>query len=153
MSYHFEAEIHVARANIRDFLGLTAEATQETCVAKELAFQAAHDHAYVGDAFFPNTMSDCLIDASEEGFYDGERHREWDEAQRIDEDIKTARKAALKAAYPDLEKCGGLWVYCPRGHNTIFSPSGMDECAACGAVMTPDDESYFDALCAAGQCM
>ena len=155
MHYYYEAEIHVARANIRALLGFADEAAAELRKAVNLSHDAGHDSAYSGSGYYPDLIhiSECLLESSGEGYGDGMEHREWDEDQRIEDEIIAARKAALKEAYPDMEKHGGLWVYCPNGHNTVFSPTGMDECAGCGAVMTPDDESYYDALCRAGQCM
>lgn len=154
MHHYYEAEIHVARANIRALLGFADEAAAELRRAVNLSHDAGHDYAYYsGVRHSPDHISDCLLESSEEGCCDGMEHRDWDEDHRVEAEIISARKAALKEAYPDMEKHGGLWVYCPNGHNTVFSPTGMDECAACGAIMTPDDTSYYDALCAAGQCM
>lgn len=47
-------------------------------------------------------------------------------------------------------------LYCPHGHNVVWSSAEYDECAACGATMTAGEESeedYLDSLTVAGQCM
>lgn len=58
----------------------------------------------------------------------------------------------IEAVWPSNP--AGHTLYCPRGCNQVHTTAGHDECAACGAVMTPEnEESYHDGLIAAGQCM
>lgn len=58
----------------------------------------------------------------------------------------------MDESYP--RKASGHMLYCPRGCNTLFSAAGYDECAACGALMTPHcEEAFSDALERAGQLM
>lgn len=42
-------------------------------------------------------------------------------------------------------------VYCPYGHNVVWTTAEWDECGACGSIMTEaDEESYCCSLTSAG---
>ena len=63
-----------------------------------------------------------------------------------------AEMAEYKLMYPDSPQ--ERMLYCPSGHNVVWTKAHHEECGACGAIMTEDaEDQYYDSLCAAGQCM
>jgi hypothetical protein len=140
----YEVEIHVARARLLLDLGFQKEASAELERAEDLCADAAYYH---GNRYWPPhipvPVSPELRDIWDFHYSRAVQAREWD-----------AQEEAQKSAFLATIEREPAMVYCPSGHNAVFSPQGYDECAACGAVMTADaEESYFDSLCAAGQCM
>lgn len=68
------------------------------------------------------------------------------EAERLE-----AEMALWRERYPASET--ERFLYCPRGHEVFSTKAGYCECGSCGARMTQDaEDSYYDALCRAGQC-
>lgn len=59
---------------------------------------------------------------------------------------------AMNAAYPSVQS--ERPIFCPHGHNVLWTTAGWDECGACGAIMTAHaQEDFDDALVSAGQLM
>lgn len=68
------------------------------------------------------------------------------EAKRLEDEMDLWRK---QYPAPETER----FLYCPRGHEAFSTKAGYCECGSCGARMTQDaEDSYYDALCRAGQC-
>ncbi|AUW34183.1 hypothetical protein A5904_14635 (plasmid) [Acidithiobacillus caldus] len=146
MAYLYEAEIHVARARILYSLGSSQDAETELERAEEICAEVADKYGSLGLHLPDHITPSAEIADIWDHFY--ERAASW--AQWEAED---ARMISFQERYPK-ESRKPAWVYCPRGHNAVFSETGYDECAACGAPMTPaDEEPYFNKLCAAGHCM
>lgn len=58
---------------------------------------------------------------------------------------------AMDACHPG--NSSGHVLYCPKGCNVLHTTLGYSECGACGALMTSGNEDqFYDALIAAGQC-
>lgn len=143
MAYLFEAEIHVARARLLIELGFHKEAGAELERAEELCADVAGHYGHSGFVLPATVRPSPEIAGIWEHHYAA--GASWAEEEARDYEQLVAQQA---------EKREPAMVYCPSGHNAVFSQQGYDECAACGAVMTADaEESYFDSLCAAGQCM
>lgn len=96
----------------------------------------------------PEYLPAHLRDAYHEG-YDNARY----DALCMESEREIAEELAeWKATHPDTKE--KRHIYCPNGHNSLFTTSGYEECAACGHLMSEDDEnSYYQALTISGQCM
>ena len=142
MPYLFEVEIHVARARILYSLGAFRDAETELQHAEDLCIDVAGSHGYRGIKL-PETIRPSPEIADLWDYFYAEA-ASWAEDEARDYARLIQQEGNREPAM----------VYCPSGHNAVFSQHGYDECAACGAVMTAAaEESYFDSLCSAGQCM
>lgn len=142
----YDAEIHVARSRILNLLGFADEADMELKMANKIADIVAWRYSMqcldLTEVIMPSDEIAIEWDCS---YLSGIWHRE-EEAQ------EDAQIAAFNALYPP--SCEEHYLYCPRGHDSILSKAGWMECGCCGAPMTAiSEDQYYDALCAAGQCM
>lgn len=144
-----EALIHHARFCVLNMTGGDpVEAARELTAVKTSAYNAGC-LAFRNGAPIPNGFHSELVEECQQGYleeeYDQLKEREWRENYE-------AEKAAEQLAYPDspVERA----LYCPGGHNVVFTKAGRDECGACGQIMTENaEDQYMNSLIRAGQCM
>ena len=139
-----EALIHHARFTILNMTnGDPEETDQELRMAEIWAYSAGYRDFRVGIKATdkPTHLPEILI----EDWLEGHGHAK-------DEEDFHAEMAEHKLMYPDspVERM----LYCPSGHNMVFTKAHHDECGACGHIMTENAEaSYYNSLISAGQCM
>ena len=139
-----EALIHHARVCI---LGITNADPDETNQELRMAQVCAYNAGYRAFRFGveakakPSHLPEMLI----EDWLQGHGHAE-------DEENFRAEMAEYKLMYPDSPE--ERMLYCPSGHNVVWTKAHHDECGACGQIMTENaEDSYYAALIRAGQCM
>lgn len=147
-----EALIHHARFCIRVMTNADPVDTErELTTAKAFAFDAGKI-AFTNKSARPAILPDILVDAYEDGhleaWVDDSDERSTEEWYRK----YAEEKEFYQLNYPDspVERA----LYCPGGHNVVFTKSGYDECAGCGQIMTEAaEDQYYNSLIRAGQCM
>ena len=147
-----EALIHHARFCV---LGMTnadpKEIERELAKAKSLAFRSGVA-AFHNQTEKPSYIPEILDGDYKEGLVDA-----WQEDQMEHGAEELRRELAeeqelQRLNYPDspVERA----LYCPGGHNMVWTKAGYDECAACGQIMTENAaDEYMNSLIRAGQCM
>lgn len=150
-----EALLHNARVVILEMTHATQEElNNEKDMVRHYAYEAGlkanRDDLPVQNDLpslvdIPYYMGVCQAQSNEDFEEENKAiEQEWEKAQ--------ARMMELRVMYPDASE--PRWLYCPHGHNVVFSKAGYDECAACGSIMTEAaEERYYETLVAVGQCM
>lgn len=147
-----EALIHHARFRILNMTNADPkEAERELTTARAFAFDAgrvAFNNQAIMPAFFPEILYGAYEDGHMEACLDDSDKREAEEWRRK----YAEEREYYRLNYPDspVERA----LYCPGGHNVVFTKSGYEECGACGQIMSENaEDQYMEALICAGQCM
>ena len=147
-----EALIHHARFCILNMTNADPmETERELTTARAFAFDAgrvAFSNQAPMPALFPaifygayedGHMEACLDDSGERG------------AEELRHELAEEQEF-YQLNYPDSPVERNL--YCPGGHNVVFTKLGYEECGACGQIMSEDaEDQYYGSLIRAGQCM
>jgi hypothetical protein len=147
-----EALIHHARFCILNMTHADSSEIEQTIkTAQTWAFDAGKA-AFTTKTSRPNDLPVMLHAAYDDGFFEAQladsEEREYAEWSReFEEELEEFRQN-----YPDSPK--ERFIFCPNGHNSLFTKSGYEECAECGCLMTEAaEESFCNTLTIAGQCM
>lgn len=148
-----EALLHNARISILQLTHADAqEITQEKLLADFFAFQAGYNNAAIKSPDLVDFLPEQIRESYLEGGYVAYSDLFEEEDIRYSLQELDEEWADFKAAYPDTEK--ERFIFCPNGHNVLFTTSGYEECAGCGAHMTEKaEEDFNNALTLAGQLM
>ena len=147
-----EALIHHARFYILNMTNADPKETErELTTAKAFAFDAgrAAFHTHLPkQTNFPSILEAAYEDGNWEAAVDDSEEREVEEWRRT----YAEEQEYYRLNYPDspVER----FLYCPGGHNVLFTKKGYEECAGCGQIMSETaEDQYMDSLIRAGQCM
>lgn len=147
-----EALIHHARFCVLEMTNADpVETERELATARALAFDAgrvAFDNQVPMLTIFPEIIQGAYENGHMEACMDDSDKRSTEEWRRK----SVEEKEFYQLNYPDspVER----HLYCPGGHNVVFTKSGYDECGACGQIMTEAaEDQYYGSLIRAGQCM
>ncbi len=147
-----EALIHHARFCVLDITNADPkEIERELTTARAFAFdagRAAFRNQVPMPSFLPEIICGAYEDGHMEACLDDSDEREAEEWRRT----YAEEQEFYRLNYPDspVERA----LYCPGGHNMVWTKAGYDECAACGQIMTENAaEEYMSSLVRAGQCM
>ena len=139
-----EALIHHARFCILNMTNADHDETsQELRMAQVCAYRAGYRALRFGTKATdkPSHLPEMLIEDWLQGY-----------ELAVDEENFLAEMAVHKLMYPDSPE--ERMLYCPSGHNVVWTKAHHDECGACGQIMTENaEDSYYAALIRAGQCM
>lgn len=143
-----EALIHHARFLILRMTGAEFHDIEwSLTTAQNFAFKAGQADGEKGSPK-PGYIPAHLRAAYQEGLDDAHLESYYREsANEINE-----QWAEMKATYPDAKE--ERFIFCPNGHNCLFTKSGYEECAGCGCLMTEEaEDDYENALIMSGQLM